>query len=125
MGEPDLISRTAITILLFTVYVITSSTGLLLFKHHWPNLAHALSRGNALGQSIVGPLAGVVLYATSFLLWLAIVSRMPLTIAYPIAIGLSLVAVMLGAAYWLGEALNATHIAGALLVFAGVVLLTR
>jgi len=68
---------------------------------------------------------GAGLYATSFLLWLMIASRLALTIAYPVAIGLSLVAITAGSVVWLGEPLPATRLAGMGLILAGIALIVR
>jgi multidrug transporter EmrE-like cation transporter len=118
-------AKAAVTVLLFAVYTACASAGLLLFKHGWPTFAAALGDGSWLGRPLLVPAAGAVLYATSFLLWLAVVARMPLTVAYPVAIGLTLLAITAGAVHWLGETLTASHLAGALLVLAGIVLLSR
>ncbi len=56
---------------------------------------------------------------------MVIVARMSLTVAYPIAIGAALVLLTLGARVFLGEAVTPIKIFGTLLVFAGIVALTR
>jgi multidrug transporter EmrE-like cation transporter len=113
------------TVLLFAIYTVCTSAGLLLFKHAWPSFSAALRRGDWVGPASVAPVVGAALYVTSFFLWLVIVSRMQLTVAYPLAIGLSLLMVSAGAVWWLGESLTVAHGVGAALVLAGVVLLTR
>jgi multidrug transporter EmrE-like cation transporter len=119
------LNSSSTTALLFVIYTACTSAGLLLFKQGWPRFAEALGRGVWLGPATAMPATGAVLYVTSFLLWLVIVSRMPLTVAYPLAIGLSLLVVTAGAVYWLGEAVTAAHLGGALLILAGVVVLMR
>ena len=54
-----------------------------------------------------------------------IVSRLALTIAYPVAIGLSLVAITAGSVVWLGESLTVTRLAGMGLILAGIALIVR
>jgi drug/metabolite transporter (DMT)-like permease len=111
--------------LLFEIYTICTSAGLLLFKHGWPSFSAAMQRGDWMGPASIAPAVGAALYVTSFLLWLVIVSRMQLTVAYPLAIGLSLLIVSAGAVWWLGESLTVAHGVGAAFVLVGVVLLTR
>lgn len=117
--------KPAATVLLFAVYTACTSMGLLLFKRGWPAFAEALGNRTPWRSAALLPAAGAALYVVSFLLWLVIVSRLPLTVAYPVAIGLSLVAITLGAVLWLGEPLSAPHVFGAVLVLAGIVLLSR
>ncbi len=118
-------ARWAVTVTLFAAYVACTSAGLLLFKAGWPRLAQAFAEHAPLWRPAAIPALGACLYVTSFLLWLAIVTRLPLTIAYPIAIGLSLLAVTAGAVAWLGESMTLARVSGTLLILAGVVLITR
>ena len=68
--------------------------------------------------------AGFVLYVISFVIWIKILARMPLSVAYPIAIGLTLAFSTAGAAVLLGERIGIVRIAGILLIFAGCVALS-
>ena len=101
-------ANAAATALLFAVYTACASAGLLMFKYGWPRFAAALGDGSWLGRPLLVPATGALLYAMSFLLWLAVVARMPLTVAYPVAIGLTLLAITAGAVHWLGETLTAS-----------------
>jgi multidrug transporter EmrE-like cation transporter len=114
----------AINVTLFAAYVAASSAGLLLLKQ-------SLTRIRATGGSILALTpdslllsAGFVLYVVSFVIWLRILSRMPLSIAYPVAIGLTLAFSTAGATLLLGERLGIVRIAGILLIFAGCVALS-
>jgi multidrug transporter EmrE-like cation transporter len=118
-------SNPVFTVALFAVYTVCTSAGLLVFKYGWPRFAEALQGGQWLSRAAMLPALGAMLYVTSFILWLVIVSRMPLTVAYPLAIGLSLLLVTAGAVWWLGEALTPAHAIGGVLVLAGVVFLSR
>jgi multidrug transporter EmrE-like cation transporter len=117
--------RSAAAALLFTMFTACSAGGLLLFKRGWPAFARAISVGEWWSRSVLMPAAGAGLYAASFIIWLIIVSRLPLTIAYPVAIGLSLVAITFGAIVWLGEPLTAMRLGGATLIAIGIVLIVR
>ena len=113
-----------IDIALFAAYVATSSFGLLLLKR-------SLSRIRAAGGAmlVVSPdtlllAAGFALYVVSFALWVRILARLPLSTAYPVAIGLTLAFSTTGAVLLLGERVGALKLAGMLLVFAGCVALS-
>ena len=117
--------RSAASLALFLLFTGCSAAGLLLFKHGWPRFFTALNDGSAWASLAILPAVGAALYAVSFLVWLVIVTRLPLTVAYPVAIGLSLVAVTIGAVVWLGEPLSAIRMLGAALVLAGIALIVR
>ena len=108
-----------------SLFTACSATGLLLFKHGWPRFVEGLKGGDGWLSLAIVPTVGAALYGVSFLVWLFIVTRLPLTIAYPVAIGLSLIAVTIGSVAWLGEPLSAIRIIGALLVVAGITLIVK
>jgi drug/metabolite transporter (DMT)-like permease len=118
-------TRTPLVVLLFAAFTFCTASGLLLFKHAWPEFHAAWTDGRAWSKHGLLVAAGASLYATSFLLWLVIVSRLPLTVAYPVAIGLSLVAISAGAIHWLGEPFSWTRAGGAALILAGIALVFR
>jgi multidrug transporter EmrE-like cation transporter len=114
----------AINVALFAAYVASSSIGLLILKR-------SLSRIQSAGSTIFAPSpdalllwAGFGLYVVSFMIWVRILARMPLSTAYPIAIGLTLAFSTAGAALLLGERLGALKIVGILLIFAGLMALS-
>jgi multidrug transporter EmrE-like cation transporter len=117
--------KSVMAIGLFSLYTGCSAAGLLLFKHSWPRMAQSVSTGQLWTSAAIMPVIGAVLYIASFLIWLVIASRVPLTVAYPVAIGLSLVAVTLGAVVWLGEPLTAVRLLGSALVLSGVAVIVR
>ena len=63
-------------------------------------------------------------YGAATLAWLFVLSRVPLTLAFPFY-GLSFVFVPLLAAATLREPLRAAHLAGAVLIVAGIAVATR
>lgn len=67
-------------------------------------------------------LLGFVAFASSSLFWLAALSRVPLSVAYPI-VSLSYVLILGSSWLLLGERPSATTMAGALLVMSGVALI--
>ncbi len=69
-------------------------------------------------------IAGIALYAISAVVWLALLSRVELSVAYPmLSLGYLLVVFVSWA--FLGEAMTAWKIAGVLLISAGVWLVNR
>jgi multidrug transporter EmrE-like cation transporter len=117
-------SALATNIALFIVYVATSSAGLLIIKRSLSRIDMAGGTFLALTPDALLLAAGVCLYIISFTVWLRILARMPLSTAYPIAIGLTLAFSTTGAAVVLGERLGALKIAGILLIFLGCIALT-
>jgi drug/metabolite transporter (DMT)-like permease len=111
-----------ISAVLFILYGVSSATAVLLLK-----VAMARVGGLSAWRGTTGLIfaTGATLYAASFLLWLRLLSRLPLSVAYPAAIGLTLVLSLSMSTVWLHERLSTPRLAGAALVFAGIVLLTR
>jgi multidrug transporter EmrE-like cation transporter len=64
---------------------------------------------------------GFTLYVVSFGVWIRILGRLPLSTAYPVAIGLTLAFSTAGAALLLDERLGTIKLTGMLLIFAGCV----
>jgi multidrug transporter EmrE-like cation transporter len=102
------------------VYVALSTAGVLLLRSRFGS-------GESLAALASDPrfLLGGVCYTASFLTWLAALRHYQITRAFPIFLGSSYAAVMVGAVVVLGERLTAARIAGILLVGAGVLLIGR
>ena len=118
-------SRFASNAILFALYGGSSSAVVLLLKLAMGRLA--AQGGWSTFRTSAGILffIGAILYASSFLLWLRLLSRLPLSSAYPVAIGLTLVLSVMLSAFWLQERLTSPRLAGIALIFAGTILLTR
>jgi multidrug transporter EmrE-like cation transporter len=103
----------------------------LLLKVATRPLAH-FSEFNAdsLGSSLVilcksAPFwAGMACYATSVCVWLAALSKAPVSTAYPM-LSLGYVVVAAVSVMWLGETMTPAKVAGIALICAGVVLVSR
>ena len=54
--------------------------------------------------------------------WLYVVTKLPLTVAFPVYIGVTFAMVLLGGWFFLSEALTATKLIAVLLIFGGIVL---
>jgi multidrug transporter EmrE-like cation transporter len=114
----------AVDTALFAAYVATSSFGLLLLKLSLSRIRAADGAMLALSPDTLLLAAGFALYVVSFGLWIRILARLPLSTAYPVAIGLTMAFSTTGAVLLLGERLGALKLAGMLLVFAGCVALS-
>ncbi len=68
--------------------------------------------------------AGMVCYGASLCVWLAALSKAPVSTAYPM-LSLGYVVVAAVSALWLGEALSVPKVLGIALICAGVVLVSR
>jgi multidrug transporter EmrE-like cation transporter len=68
--------------------------------------------------------AGMLCYGTSVCVWLAALSKAPVSTAYPM-LSLGYVVVTAVSVLWLGETLSAPKVLGIALICAGVVLVSR
>jgi multidrug transporter EmrE-like cation transporter len=68
--------------------------------------------------------AGMMCYALSVCVWLAALSKAPVSVAYPM-LSLGYVVVAAVSAMWLGESLTLAKVLGIALICAGVVLVSR
>ena len=90
---------------LLGAYVATSSAGLLLIKRMLVRMAGQKPDIFSPSPDLAFLALGCGLYIASFGLWLKVLSRLPLSTAYPIAIGLTLAFSTAGATMLLGERL--------------------
>lgn len=111
--------------LLFFAYTLASVTSLLVIKMWLPVAKSNWNEGLYLGLPEILVIVGAALYVISFLIWMVILARYDLTLAYPTAIGLTLVFSSLAASFLLGETLSLAKLSGIALIFAGIVLVVR
>jgi len=114
----------ALNVLLFALYVAASSIGLLLIKGALGRLGAAGNGFLTSSPDLFWLVGGFGLYVISFVLWIRILARLPLSTAYPIAIGLTLACSTTGAVLILGERLGALKLMGIFLIFAGCLALS-
>jgi multidrug transporter EmrE-like cation transporter len=107
------------SMLLLGAYAGASSTGLLLLKGSLTRIRATGGYMLAFSGDTVLLAIGLLLYILSFGLWLGVLARMPLSTAFPLAIGLTLALTTTGASLLLGERLGLLKLAGVLLIFAG------
>ena len=113
------------TLFVLLTYSISSAAALLLLRVGLPKLSGVAQQSNWLSITAFGIYAGLFLYGASLVMWLWIVSRVELGVAYPAAIGLVTVLVALGSYFLLHENFGLLHGLGALLILSGVTILYR
>ncbi len=118
-------SKTAILVTQFLVYAFASTAGLILIKRALPDAINSFHGGRLIETMTPSMVAGVTLYVLSFAVWILILSRESLSVAYPIAIGLSTLGTLVGAVLILGESTSLMKIAGAVLILAGIALVSN
>ena len=110
--------------LLFAAYSAMSVVGLVLMRLGLP----AISRdgfAHASWASLLEVGSGATLYLGAFAVWLVILSRIELSVAYPVAIGLTLVLVSVSSAVLLKEPVELARVLGIVLILAGISLVVR
>ncbi len=114
--------------LLILTSVGLSALAQLALKIGTSNAAPARSAGigGEIGGLLQSPmvLVGLVLYGFGALLWLFVLGRAPLSLAYPF-VGIGFILTMLAGTLYLGESVSAARIAGTLLIALGCVLVAR
>ncbi|MDZ3833328.1 MAG: hypothetical protein U0S50_16150 [Sphingopyxis sp.] len=90
----------------------------------------AVGRAQGVGGELLGlfqspwVLVGLTLYGLGAMLWLFVLGRAPLSLAYPF-VGMGFVLTMLAGALVLGESVGVARVAGTLMIAAGCVLVAR
>lgn len=107
------------------VYTLCSASGLLLMRAGLGEARHDWLNDGVIGWPAAIASIGIAFYVASFFLWLAILTRNPVSIAYPVAIGLTLIFVAIGAKLFLGEALSLPRLGGMAIILGGIILVTQ
>lgn len=114
--------------LLIIASVSLSAIAQLALKIGTSNAAAARSAGlgGEVGGLLQSPMifVGLGLYGFGALLWLFVLGRAPLSLAYPF-VGLGFILTMLAGILYLNEGVSAARIAGTLMIALGCVLVAR
>lgn len=116
-------SERVVSILFLSVYALISGAGMMLIKagmNAWETRVRTGWLSGLLEPQIVG---GMALYVAGFLLWLFLLKRQDLTVAYPAAVGALIVVTTIGGTLFLGEHFTLLRSGGISLVVAGIALL--
>lgn len=109
--------------ILFFIYVVLSSLGLILFKLGSQNLS-VLYENSIFSLSLSTTMfAGILCYLASFFLWMVIVSKSELSFIYPLSIACINIAILLGSYFILKEPITIKSIIGAAIIIIGIVVM--
>jgi multidrug transporter EmrE-like cation transporter len=111
-------------IALFAGYVLFSVAGLIILKRYLPQIA-PVRWADVSAASLTWIAFGALLYLASFALWLFILRNVPLSTAYPVAVGLTLCGTTLASLSLLREHIPAGKAVGILLIIGGVIFVSR
>ncbi len=67
---------------------------------------------------------GLLLYAISVLNWIVVLSRLELSVAYPL-MSIGYILTLFAGVYWYAEPISVTRVVGILTIITGVILITR
>src|SRR5947209_10688853 len=96
-----------LNIILFIGYTLTSVGSMLIIKVWLPAVQTQWAiKATLWSTPLVWAAFGMLLYGGSFAIWIVILARNELTVAYPLAIGLTLAASTLAATVVLGETIS-------------------
>ena len=109
---------------LFSGYVVASVSGLAILRQFLPRIASPL-RTRVPIEVRAWLLLGAFLYLLSFALWLLILRTVPLVVAYPVAVGLTICGTTLVGILVLREQLDLRQALGIALVLIGVVCISH
>ena len=107
--------------IIFVIYVAMSVTGLLLIKTGTTDTRFLFSDGLLGAQVSYKLLLGLVFYICSFILSIYIMSRMKLSLFYPIGAGAVLVASCVFSYFVLREQIGVMQLAGITLILLGII----
>ena len=111
-------------IILFIVYVLLSSSGLVLFKLGTANPNIHLNIFSFSINLSIKMIIGILCYGFSFLLWLYLVSKLNLTIAMPLSVALVNTLVVVESCLLLKEKITLLQGIGIFVIIFGVSLIT-
>lgn len=107
--------------IVFSIYTLISTAGLFLIKTGADNTSLAFQEGLISFQLSPRLMIGLILYLTSFLISIYIMSRINLSLFYPMSTGAILVFTCLLGYFILREHIGGWQLLGIALILAGVV----
>jgi multidrug transporter EmrE-like cation transporter len=108
----------------FAGYVALGVLGLVLLRANLATAATLVRAGEWTRGPVLLALVGALSYGTSFVLWLVVLARVPLSVAYPIAVGATIAVSTLFAWLLLREPMSLRLLLGIALIVAGVTLVS-
>lgn len=108
---------------LFIIYVILSTSGLILFKLGSSSLSIGLSKSIFSMNLPFLSLMGLLCYLCSFLLWMYLISKSDISFIVPLGVAVTNIAVLIGSYVILKESISSTAIVGTILIIIGVIVM--
>lgn len=105
---------------MFMLYVCLSAGGLILFKLGSQTADLHVSIASFEIAFSWKMIAGIFCYGFSFILWLLIVSKMDLSVAMPLSVGIVNMLVLLGSSFILKENVNVYQWTGVVIIIIGL-----
>jgi multidrug transporter EmrE-like cation transporter len=109
----------------FAGYVVLGVVGLVLLRANLASAATLVRAGELTRAPVLLAGLGALSYATSFVLWLVVLAKVPLSVAYPIAVGVTIAVSTLLAWLLLREPISLRMLIGIALIVVGVTLVSR
>lgn len=111
--------------ILFILYVLLSSLGLILFKLGSQNL-NVLYENSIFSLSISTTMfTGILCYLASFFLWMFIVNKAELSFIYPLSIACINITILIGSYFILKEPITLKSIVGAAIIILGIIIMKQ
>lgn len=111
------------SIALLILQGVLSSLGLFVMKIYLGNAKASIVAGDFLDRAVMMACGGFSLYVVSFGLWMLILVKTPLSYAYPISIGITLLVTSFLAVLFLSEVIGLARGIGMLAILIGVVII--
>ncbi|WP_226799502.1 hypothetical protein [Carnobacterium mobile] len=109
--------------LIFIIYVVLSTSGLILFKLGSSNLSIGITKTLFSMHIPFLSLLGLLCYLFSFLLWMYIISKSEISFIVPLGVAITNLAILAGSYYILDETISVTTIIGTILIISGVIVM--
>lgn len=115
----------------FIVSIFLNSSGQLLLKKGMLNISKNLTDKVTLGRYLLEiahtpqVTLGLAFYTLSLFIWLQILTKADVSLAYPIIISLTFIIVTIGASILLGESITFFRIIGIVLIIIGVFFIAK
>ncbi len=108
----------------FAGYVVLGVLGLVLLRANLATASTLVRAGEWARGPVLFALVGALSYAASFVLWLIVLAKVPLSVAYPVAVGVTIAVSTLFAWLLLREPMSLRLLLGLVLIVAGVTLVS-
>lgn len=111
--------------LLFVLYVILSSSGIILFKLGSSDMSIRFLNSQLNMNIPFLSVLGLLCYLISFVLWMIIISKSDVSFIVPLGLGLTNVLILVGSVVVLKEEINLYAICGIVFILVGTLLINK